>query len=342
MSKRKLCVIAGDGIGAEVTAVAVQLLQIVTDDIEIVTADAGWQTFCNCGNSVPDETLTKIRQCGAALFGAVSSPAKKVQGYRSAILKIRQELDLYANLRPVKSSWNPSKIQHTVDLVIVRENSEGLYSGRESVVDDGAIAEKVVTRKASLRIGHWAKKVALERANQVLIAHKANVLPLSDGLFRDCVRESLLDDKSGPPVSVTEGLADIVAYQLVASPAKFDVIVTTNMFGDILSDLAAHWCGGMGRAPSVNIGDQLAVAEPVHGSAPDIAGQNLADPAATILAMSVLANHHWNDQRLANQLESIVIEATREMQTEPSFSTARFLELSCQVAARLKDETTVQ
>lgn len=327
--------IAGDGVGREVTEAAVGLLQAVTDDVEIVYADAGWQTFCDCGNSVPNESLEAIRQCGAALFGAVSSPAKKVDGYRSAILKIRQELDLYANLRPVKSDWNPNQIEHDVDLMIVRENSEGLYSGRERLAEDVAIAEKVVTKAASMRIGNRALIVAEERSREVLIAHKANVLPVSDGLFRDCVREAILSSPKEPAISVTEGLADIVAYRLVAAPEQFDVIVTTNMFGDVLSDIAAHWCGGMGRAPSLNIGDDLAVAEPVHGSAPDIAGQGIADPAATMLALSMLARCFWKDRLLAERLESAVVQATREIANQ-TFTTAKFLELACVAARQLE------
>ena len=342
MTRRKLCVIAGDGIGPEVTDATVQLLQAVTDDMEILHAEAGWKTFCEGGDSVPKETLEQIQHCGAALFGAVSSPAKKVEGYRSAILKIRQELDLYANLRPVKSAWNPQQVEHDVDLMIVRENSEGLYSGRESLVNNVAVAEKVVSRDASLRIGHWAKRVASERSGEILIAHKANVLPVTDGFFRDCVRESVLESSHGARISVTEGLADVVAYRLVAAPDQFDVIVTTNMFGDVLSDLAAHWCGGMGRAPSVNIGDRLAVAEPVHGSAPDIIGQNVADPSATILAMAVLAKYQWKDESLANTLETVVMQATREMLPESSFTTSRFLELCFDAAVRLDKQSIRQ
>ena len=329
MLKRKLCVIAGDGIGPEVTSAAIEVLSSITMDVEIVKADAGWQTFLDCGDSAPEVTLQSIRECGAALFGAVSSPSEKVQGYRSAILKIRQELDLYANLRPVKSNWNPRPTPSDVDLMIVRENSEGLYAGRERMQDNEAIAEKVVTRAASMRIGNWAARVAAERSKQVLIAHKANVLPVTDGLFRDCVREAIeTASVHRDSISVVEGLADIVAHRLVASPENFDVIVTTNLFGDILSDLSAFWCGGMGRAPSLNIGDQIAVAEPVHGSAPDIAGRGLADPSATILAMSLLARFQWNDVELAEKLESAVHVATERMGSA-EFATKKFTELAC-------------
>ena len=333
MDNRKLCVIGGDGIGPEVTRAAVAVLQSVTDDIDIIYADGGWQTFLDHGDSVPEATLQQIQDCGAALFGAVSSPSKKVAGYRSAILKIRQEMELYANLRPIKSEWHPDPVKHDVDLLIVRENSEGLYSGRETAIEGEAIAEKVVTRQASLRIGQTAARVADQRTRKVLIAHKANVLPISDGLFRDCVREALAGPtESGNSIEASEGLADIVAYRLVACPEDFDVIVTTNMFGDILSDLAAFWCGGMGRAPSLNIGDSIAVAEPVHGSAPDIVGQDSADPSATILALSLLARFHWRDHQLADQLESVVTDATKQIALE-DFSTEKFTALACHASS---------
>lgn len=327
MTERKLCVIPGDGIGAEVTGAAVEVLQSATDKIQIEYASAGWQTFCDEGDSVPTQTLDSIRDCGAALFGAVSSPSKKVDGYRSAILKIRQELGLSANLRPVNSDWNPSNDSKEVDLIIVRENSEGLYSGRERKIDGGAIAEKVVTESASMQIGTWAARIAQGRDRKVSIAHKANVLPVSDGLFRDCVRGAIESHCEKDSIAITEGLVDIVAHRLVASPESFDVIVTTNLYGDILSDLAAYWCGGMGRAPSLNIGDSLAVAEPVHGSAPDIAGQGIADPSATILALALLSRYHWQDNELACQLENSVNIATEQIGTQ-EFQTAKFTALA--------------
>ena len=310
MNARKLCVIGGDGIGPEVTDAAVEVLLSITSDIEIVRADAGWQTFLDQGDSVPVATLRTIRDCGAALFGAVSSPSKKVEGYRSAILKIRQELELYANLRPIKSAWHPEPVKDGIDFLIVRENSEGLYSGLERAADDRAVAKKVVTRGASLRIGGWAGRIAQQRSGKVLIAHKANVLPVCDGLFRDCVREAIDDVGMHRSIEISEGLVDIVAYRLVESPENFDVIVTTNLYGDILSDLSAYWCGGMGRAPSLNIGDSLAVAEPVHGSAPDIAGKGLSDPSATILSLALLARFHWQDEQIASRLESVVYDSS--------------------------------
>ena len=321
MGPRRLCVVPGDGIGPEVTSVAVEVLRAATEEVSIEYAEAGWKTFCDKGDSVPKTTLDQIRDCGAALFGAVSSPSRKVDGYQSAILKIRQSLELYANLRPVRGRW-ARKGRDNIDLIIVRENSEGLYGGHEYKRGDCVIAEKRVTKSASERIGRQAAMIAMANAMKtVTIVHKANVLPLTEGLFRDTVKDTINGISS--EIEIREGLVDIVAYNLVAHPESFEVLVTTNMFGDILSDLASFWCGGMGRAPSLNLGETVAVAEPVHGSAPDIAGKGIADPAATILSMALLSRYYWKDDDLANRLESATIQAINNT-SENSISTTHF------------------
>lgn len=318
VDRNRLCVIPGDGIGPEVTKAAVAVLQAATDHIRVEWASAGWQTFCDQGDSVPEATLEKIQACGAALFGAVASPSRKVDGYRSAILKMRQRLDLYANLRPVRGSWAFGG-RGDVDLMIVRENTEGLYVGKETIDSDGqrATAQRVITEAASRRIGEIAGRIAGEFSadGKLTIVHKANVMPLSDGLFRDSVRSVLQDMDC--PLQIDEGLVDIVAHRLVTRPEAFQVLVTTNMFGDILSDLAACWCGGMGRAPSLNLGEQWAVAEPVHGSAPDIAGRGLADPTATVLSLALLSRHHWKDAVLAERLETAAKSAIQSFGNQP-------------------------
>jgi homoisocitrate dehydrogenase len=307
LQRHKLCVIEGDGIGKEVIPAAVEVLQRVLPDLEIHPAEAGWDCFQQRGVSVPPETLRMVRECGAALFGAVSSPSRKVEGYRSAILTLRQELDLYANLRPVHSLPGLSP-RPDVDLIIVRENSEGLYSGRERLDGDTAIAERVITRAASRRIGRAALELAIASGRKrVTIVHKANILPITDGLFRDSVREAAAEmDAAGHGIIPDELLVDNAAYQLAANPQAFEVIVTTNLFGDILSDEAAVWCGGMGLAPSINLGDGLAIAEPVHGSAPDIAGKGIANPIAAILSAALLAKYSWHLPQAAERIESAV------------------------------------
>jgi homoisocitrate dehydrogenase len=306
----KLCVIEGDGIGKEVVPAAVRVLARAVPGLEVTRAEAGWGTFQEQGVSVPAETLAAVRACGAALFGAVSSPSHKVAGYRSAILTLRQELDLYANLRPVRSLPIVSP-RAGIDLLIVRENTEGMYAGRERLEGDTAIAERVITRLASTRIARKALELAFAAGRRRLtIVHKANVLPVTDGLFRDCVLEVAREmDAAGRGLQVDELLVDTAANQIVTQPEKFEVMVTTNLFGDILSDEAAYWCGGMGLAPSLNWGTDAAIAEPVHGSAPDIAGKGIANPIAAILSGALLARYVWALPVAAQRIETAVSAA---------------------------------
>ena len=297
-----LCVIEGDGIGHEVVPEAVRVLQAALPRLEIVPAEAGWDCFVQRGVSVPDETLAAIRRCGAALFGAVSSPARKVAGYRSAIISMRQALDLYANLRPVQSLPGISPRQD-VDLLLVRENTEGLYAGRERLDGDTAIAERVITRAASYRIGWRALALAASRAasapargvSRLTIVHKANILPVTDGLFRDTVRVAAQDFArpgaagAGVNIQVEELLVDVAAFKLVAEPHT--------------------WRGRRGSfflAPSLNWGQEVALAEPVHGSAPDIAGKGIANPIATILSAALLARYAWRLPDVACRIEDAV------------------------------------
>lgn len=310
----RLCVIYGDGIGREVVPAAVTVLKAAIPELEIVEAEAGWDCFLKRGVSVPQETLEAIRGTGAALFGAVSSPsgghAGPVRGYRSAIVTLRQQLDLYANIRPVRSLPRVSP-RPAVDMIIVRENTEGLYSGRERREGQLAIAERVISTAASQRIGRKACELARQLGRRRLtIVHKANVLPLTDGLFRDSVRQvaaAFTDD--GFQLEVDELLADTAMLHMVSGPERFDVIVTTNLFGDLLSDAAAYWGGGIGLVPSLNWGEDMIVAEPVHGSAPDIAGRGLANPIATILSAALLARHAWEYIGIADAIEAAVVKA---------------------------------
>ena len=299
----KLCVITGDGVGQEVVPAAVAVLQHLLPDLQLVTAEAGWDCFQRRGDALPDDTKIAIRECGAAIFGAVSSPSRKVEGYRSPIVQMRREFDLYANLRP---TLGLGAANAAVDLLIVRENTQGLYIQRESMRGDEAVAERVITAAASERIGRIAFEMAAQRGKRLTIVHKANILPLTDGLFRDSVRRAGADF---PDVQISEMLVDTAAMNLAGKPAQFDVIVTTNLFGDILSDVAAVWGGGMGVAPALNIGAQVAIAEPVHGSAPDIAGKGIANPAGSLLAAALLMRHHWKLDDLATKLERAVYAA---------------------------------
>lgn len=310
-----LCVIPGDGIGQEVVPVAVRVMEKLIPDLKTVEAEAGWECFNRHGIAVPQETIESLREAGAGLFGAVSSPARRVDGYRSAILTLRQEADLFLNLRPVRS-WPQISPRPDVDLVVLRENSEGLYVGRERLVSAGiAIAECQVSEAATSRLARMACLVARQRpGRRITIVHKANVLPLTGGMFRDTVRMILRG--AGFEALVDERLVDVAALELVAAPQGFDLIVTSNMFGDILSDLASHWCGGLGMAPSLNWGDRIALAEPVHGSAPDIAGSGRANPLAAILSAGLLLRYHWRKPELADRLERAVEKTLQELQLD--------------------------
>jgi homoisocitrate dehydrogenase len=335
----RILVLPGDGIGREVIPAALEVLRATGLPFELVPAEAGWECFQRYGASLPDETLTAARAADAVLFGAVSSPSHPVQGYRSPIVGLRRALDLYANIRPVRGGWElgdggwgkhtnprlPSPLPQ-VDLVVVRENTEGLYAGRERVEEGGdtAIAERVITRRASERIVRAAFELARQRglrtegrglssadleANSVLspqssvlpkvtIAHKANVMRETCGLFRTA---ALAVAQEYPDVAVDEQLVDSAALQLVQRPERFDVLVTTNMFGDILSDVASYWCGGLGMASSANIGDTHALFEPVHGSAPDIAGKGVANPLAAIGCVAMLLEYAARRRTLGDE-----------------------------------------
>lgn len=283
----KICIIPGDGIGKEVIPAAVRVLEALRLDLEFVYADAGFEHFMKTGDAIPEATLTRVASCQATLFGATSSPLTRVEGYRSPILALRQTLALYANLRPIRSLPGPFS-RPGVDLLIVRENTEGLYAGRERWEGDTAIAERVITRAASERIARVAFEQAMQRRKQVTIVHKANVLKLSDGLFREACLEVA---REFPEVRASEMLVDAMALRLIQAPQQFDVIVTTNLFGDILSDEASALIGGLGVAPSANLGAQNAVFEPVHGSAPDIAGKGIANPIGAILSAALMLEY---------------------------------------------------
>ena len=315
----KLCVIPGDGIGREVIPAAVCVLRRLIPGLELIEAEAGWDCFIQHGVSVPQATLDAVKECGAALFGAVSSPSNRVDGYRSAILTLRRSLDLYANVRPVRS-LPPLSPRPDVDLILVRENTEGLYAGRERSDGETAIAERVITRQASRRIARLALDLARAAGRRKLtIVHKANVLPVTDGLFRESVREVASDfARAGFTIELDELLVDTAALKMVAEPQRFDMIVTTNLFGDILSDVASYWCGGIGLAPSLNLGDEIVIAEPVHGSAPDIAGRGLANPIAAILSAALLVRHSWGLPETAQAIERAVAAALQHGIPEPN------------------------
>lgn len=303
---KTIVLIPGDGVGKEVIPAAAEVLAALGLGFKFVEARAGFEYFQQTGNAIPDETPADVETAGVALFGATSSPSTSIPGYRSPILALRKTFDLYANLRPTFSL--PGKFSRpNVNLLIVRENTEGLYAGRERREGDTAIAERVITTRGSERIARAAFELAEKRKSHVTIVHKANVLKLTDGLFCECCLRVAAEF---PEVKVSEMLVDAMAMRLMRDPESFDVIVTTNLFGDILSDEASALMGGLGVAPSANVGARAAVFEPVHGSAPDIAGQGIANPIGAILSAAMLLEH-INQAEAANRVRTAVMETLK-------------------------------
>lgn len=306
-----LCVIEGDGIGPEVVPAAVRVLQVVMPEVRVHVAEAGWGTFQLRGTSLPADTLELARECGAVLYGAAASPSYGVDGYAIPGVRLRRELACYANLRPTRYLPVPTA-RKDVDLIVVRENTEDMYIGHEHTEQNGevGISEKVITRAATARVARRTYELARATARErVTIVHKASVLVQTDGLFRRVALE-IADEY--PDVATDELLVDTAAYWMVKDPLRFDVLLAPNQYGDILSDMAAAWGGGLGLAPSLNIGDGVAMAEPVHGCAPDIAGRNIANPTAAILSVAMLLRFHWMMPEAARRIESAVRTALAE------------------------------
>jgi len=305
ISMHDITVIPGDGIGKEVMNATLHILDALNIDLNYTKAYAGNECFQKWGTTIPEDTISLARNSDATLFGAVTT----VPGQKSAIITLRKELDLYANIRPVKSYPGVRSVYQDLDLVIIRENTEGLYSGIEEETDDGASALRVITRKASQRICKFAFDYVKHTGRRKLTAvHKANVLKLTDGLFRDIFYDLA---RKYEDVEAEDRYVDAMAMFLVTKPHKFDVIVTTNLFGDILSDEGAGLVGGLGLAPSANIGKENGLFEPVHGSAPAIAGLGVANPSAMILSAVMMLNY-LKEFGEASRLDKALKEVLRE------------------------------
>ncbi|RMZ90870.1 hypothetical protein DV736_g1902, partial [Chaetothyriales sp. CBS 134916] len=309
----RIGLIPGDGIGREVIPAGKKILESLPSSLGLsfsfVDLDAGWGTFQQTGTALPDKTVEILKnECDGALFGAVSSPTTKVAGYTSPIVALRKKLSLYANVRPCKTTLSAafqSPTPHPIDLVIVRENTEDLYVKEEKTYPDpsgqGQIAEAIkrISSKASWRIANIAGEIALRRQMMrqqadsgskealVTITHKSNVLSQTDGLFRSTAREALSQPQFST-VKVEEQIVDSMVYKLFLQPQYYDVIVAPNLYGDLLSDGAAALVGSLGLVPSANVGDDIVIGEPCHGSAPDIEGKGIANPIATIRSVGVM------------------------------------------------------
>ena len=295
----RICLLPGDGIGLEVINCAEQVLRALPLDLEFVRAEIGFSAYEQLGTPFPDSTLEEIRCSSAALFGAVTTPPS-IPNYFSPVVRMRQSLELYANIRPCHSIPHPSS-RPNIDLVILRENTEGLYSGIERLEENGdrAITERIITRKGSERIIRKAFELATQtNRKSVHLVHKANVLRQTCGLFRSVALEIA---KDYPNILMHEMLVDTCAMELVRAPDQFEMIVTTNLFGDILSDEACMFVGGLGVAASGNIGIDSAVFEPVHGSAPTLVGTGKANPIATFRA-AVMMLDYLNENKSAELL----------------------------------------
>jgi len=297
-----ITLIPGDGIGPEVTGAARQVLDASGVDFLWQEAPAGEAALEALGNPLPEATIEAVRAADATLKGPTTTPTGK--GFRSINVALRQKLTLYANYRPARSLPGVKTRYDDVDLIVVRENTEGLYSGLEHIVVPGVVESlRIITAVASERIAKFAFEIA-QRQNRkrVTCVHKANILKLSDGLFLDSCRKVAADF---PDIEFDDSIVDATAMKLVTNPHSFDVMVMENLFGDILSDLTSGLVGGLGVTPSANVGEGMAVFEAVHGSAPDIAGKGIANPTAIILS-GVLMLRYLGEKEAADRVEKAV------------------------------------
>jgi isocitrate dehydrogenase (NAD+) len=284
----RVTLIPGDGIGPEVSAAVVRIVEAAGVDIEWERFVVGGHAVDLTGSTLPDDVIESVRRNAVALKGPVATPIGT--GFESVNVRLRKILDLYANLRPVRNLPGVESRFRDVDLVIVRENTEGLYSGIEHEVVPGVVESlKIITEKASTRIALFAFEHAKKYGRRKVTAvHKANIMKKSDGLFLQCFRKVAVNY---PAIEHDEKIVDNLCMQLVMNPHQFDVLLMENLYGDIVSDLAAGLVGGLGVVPSGNIGEKAALFEAVHGTAPDIAGKNLANPTALLMSAIMMLRH---------------------------------------------------
>ena len=310
----KISLITGDGIGPELSDSAISVLNTIQEkygiEFEISKLIAGDKALEQTGKALPDDVIDTIKNSDVCLKAPVGESAADV------IVVLRRMLDLYANIRPSKSYPHMPALRDDIDMVIVRENTEDLYTGKEFSLGDSAVALRIISESASKRIAKYAFETAKQRNSmkKVTCVHKSNVMRVTDGLFaKACIEVS----KDYPEIKFEEMYVDACAMNLIRQPEKFDVVVTTNLFGDILSDESSQVVGGLGMAPAANLGDSFALFEPVHGAAFDIAGQNIANPSSFLLSIKMMldwlgAKH--NDQKcfeMAKKLESTIFDLVK-------------------------------
>jgi len=336
--KYNISLVTGDGIGPEISESALNVLEAINDNfslpLEIKKLEAGDTALKNTGKALPDETFEAIKNSDACLKAPVGESAKDV------IVYLRRMLDLYANIRPARSYPNMPALRDDVDLVIVRENTEDLYTGEEFDIGDAAVAMRIISEKASRRIANHAFTIASKRKmKKVTCVHKSNVMKKTDGLFASTCSKVA---ENFPDVKFEEMYVDECAMNLIRQPQLFDVIVTTNLFGDILSDESAQEVGGLGMAPAAKIGDNFGLFEPVHGAAFDIAGKQIANPTSFILSIKMmldwLGNKH-NDQKCIDagkKLENVVYDVVKNnIKTKDTGGDKTTIEFTKEIISRL-------
>jgi isocitrate dehydrogenase (NAD+) len=328
-----ITLIPGDGIGPEVSSAVVRIIEASGAQVEWETHYAGAQALEKFGDSLPGELLDSIKRNGVALKGPITTPVGK--GFTSVNVGLRKALDLYANLRPVRTLPNIPCRNPDLDLVVVRENTESLYSGLEHEVVPGVVESlKIITETASTRIARFAFEFARsEKRKKITAVHKANIMKMSDGLFLRCFEQV---SKTYPDIETQSIIVDNASMQLVMRPEQFDVLLCENLYGDIISDLCAGLIGGLGLVPGANIGEKEAVFEAVHGSAPDIAGKGIANPTA-LLQSAILMLRHIDERVAAQKIETAMLAVFEEgkVRTRDIGGTAKTAEFADAIIAKM-------
>lgn len=331
----KITFIPGDGIGPEVMGAARKVIEASGITIDFEEVDAGEKVMEIYGTPLPDKVLESIERNKIAWKGPITTPVGK--GFRSVNVTLRQKFNLYANLRPIKTYEGVLSRYENIDLIIVRENTEDLYAGIEHMIgEDAAESIKIITRKASEKIVKFAFDLALkQKRKKVTAVHKANIMKCTDGLFLNTARAIAENYKDIP---FEDMIVDAMSMKLVMNPEKYDVLVMPNLYGDILSDMAAGLVGGLGIAPGANIGDGAAIFEAIHGSAPDIAGKNIANPTAAILS-GVMMLRFLGEHAAADKIDRAVSKVLKEgtKTTSDLGGTARTSEFADAVISAMKD-----
>ena len=335
--KHKITLIPGDGIGPEVTTATLQVIEAAGLEVEWEIHNAGADSFQKRGKYLSDELMDSIRRNHVAIKGPIATPIG--HGFASINVSLRKSLNLYANFRPIKNLPGVKTRYDGVDIIVVRENTEDLYSGLEHVVVPGVVESlKIITEKASTRIARFAFQFARrEGRKKVTVVHKANIMKLSDGLFLECFRNVAKDYLE---VKADDKIIDNACMQLVMRPEQFDVMLLENLYGDIVSDLCAGLVGGLGLVPGASIGEHGAVFEAVHGSAPDIAGQGIANPTA-LLQSGILMLRHLGEREAAEKVESAMLGVFAEgkIRTRDIGGTAKTAEFADAIITKMSNGT---